>query len=68
MTLGSREHDELMQQFERQFNGHRLDRESKSDWPKQRVYQDGAVNQLFLAFRRGYALGRAIGRDSTFGE
>ena len=57
MILKSKEHYELMAQFEREYQHERLDREPKDLWPKGRLYQDGRVNSLFLAYRRGYSLG-----------
>jgi hypothetical protein len=54
--LQTKEHYDLMDQFEKEFTDVRLDRESKDLWPRQVIYQDGQVNQLFLAYRRGYAL------------
>lgn len=57
--LNSKEHYELMDCFEREFKGMRLDREGKARWSRGNVYQDGTVNALFLAYRRGYALGKA---------
>ena len=60
--LKTNEHYELLAMFEREFTGHRYDKESKDLWPKGRVYQDGALNELFLAYRRGYALGKAVER------
>jgi hypothetical protein len=59
--LGTKEHYDLMAQFERDqaFSHRRLDREDKSFWPKGVIYQDGQTNELFLAYRRGYALGIA---------
>jgi hypothetical protein len=59
MDLGSREHYELMEAFEREFRGHRLDREDKEFWRIEQIYQSGETNDLFLAYRRGYAFGRA---------
>lgn len=59
MKLLSQEHYDLMSQFERTFSG-RLDKEDKSLWPMGVVYQDGQVNELFKAYRHGYALGKAI--------
>jgi uncharacterized membrane protein len=64
-SLFSHEHYALMAQFEQQFKGKRLDREDKSYWPKGIIYQDGAVNELFLAFRRGAAYGEAIVRAAA---
>lgn len=63
--LLTQEHYELMDAFEREFRGFgRLDREAKEYWPRHRVYQDARVNDLFLAYRHGYALGKAIERDN----
>ena len=60
--LNTAEHVELMQMFEKEFSGYRLDRENKDLWPMQRIYQNGETNTLFLAYRRGYALGKAVER------
>jgi hypothetical protein len=65
MELKTQEHIDLMAQFEKQFRGRRLDREAKEFWAKQRIYQDGQVNELFLAFRQGYALAKAIYQSSV---
>lgn len=59
MTILAREHYELMAMFEREFKDLRLDREDKAYWPKGNVYQNGETNKLFLAYRRGFAYGRA---------
>ena len=56
--LMTKEHYDLMAQFEREFKHFRLDKESKEYWPSGNVYQDGQVNNIFLAYRRGYALGK----------
>ncbi|HEH8637071.1 TPA: hypothetical protein SH370_003573 [Pseudomonas aeruginosa] len=56
--LLAKEHYELMAQFEREHSG-RFDKEDKSLWRKGIVYQDGYINELFLAYRRGYAYGKA---------
>lgn len=60
MKLLSQEHYDLMAMFEREFHGARLDKEDKSIWSRGHVYQNGETNNLFLAFRRGYALGQAV--------
>ena len=63
MTLTSKEHYDLMDQFEREFAGHgRMDKEDKALWNKGRIYQHGAINDLFLAYRRGVSYGVAISR------
>ncbi len=61
--LKSQEHYDLLDAFEREYSG-RHDREPKDLWPMGRVYQDGQVNELFIAYRRGYALGKAVERTS----
>jgi hypothetical protein len=58
--LLSKEHYDLMAQFERQHKGYRADKEPQSLWPKGHIYQDGKVNEMFLAFRNGYAFGKAV--------
>lgn len=52
MTLGSKEHYDLIAMFESVFTGHRFDKEPKDMWSKGYVYQNGETNNLFLAFRR----------------
>lgn len=60
--LNNKEHYDLMAAFERQHSG-RMDREDKSLWQRGVIYQDGHVNDLFLAFRRGYAYSQADARS-----
>ena len=60
--LHDKEHYDLMAAFERQHSG-RMDREDKSLWQRGVIYQDGHVNDLFLAFRRGYAYSQADTRS-----
>ncbi len=64
--LKTQEHIDLMTQFERQFSGRRFDREAKAMWPRGVIYQDGQTNELFLAFRQGYALGKAVEHDAAY--
>ena len=59
MTLYSKDHYDLMAMFENEFPDCRLDREDKEFWPKGNVYQNGETNNLFLAYRKGVAYGRA---------
>ena len=61
MTIKSKEHIDMIAMFERIFTG-RLDKEPKDIWPKGRIYQDGRMNELFLAFRQGAVYGQAISR------
>ncbi|NML34906.1 hypothetical protein [Paraburkholderia antibiotica] len=65
MQLKSQEHYELIANFDRAFKGCRLDKEPKDLWLKGIVYQDGHVNALFDAFRKGYALHKSIANLET---
>lgn len=58
MTLLGKEHYDLMDAFERENRGLRLDREKdKAEWARGHIYESGETNNLFLAYRSGYALG-----------
>lgn len=63
--LFSQEHYDLMDVFERQFKHRRLDKEQKELWPKGVIYQDGHVNELFLAYRSGFAYGKHVGQSTA---
>lgn len=62
MQLKSQTHHDLMAFFESKViktlpcSYRRLDREDKGMWDKGRIYKNGEVNALFLAFRLGYSL------------
>jgi hypothetical protein len=60
MEIKTQEHQDVVAQFDREFKGSRLDKEAKGLWRAGRIYQDGHVNDLFLAYRRGYALARSV--------
>lgn len=60
MQIKSQEHYDLMNNFENIFKGNRFDKEPKEMWKMGVVYQDGKVNELFKAFRQGYALHKAL--------
>lgn len=67
--LRTKEHHDLMLSFEAEHRHCRLTREVERDrWAKGSIYQDGHVNELFLAYRKGYALGKAVGVESTAAE
>lgn len=59
MTIGSQEHYDIIAMFDREFSHLRLDKETKDIWSKSHVYQNGDVNNLFLAYRKGFAFGKA---------
>ena len=62
--LNTKEHDDIMEAFERTNPG-RVDREDRSIWTIGRIYQSGEVNNLFIAYRRGYALGKSVAADDN---
>lgn len=64
MTLLSQDHYEMIAMFDKLFKGNRLDKEDKSMWPKGHVYQNGEVNNLFLAFRQGAAYAQSLSRGA----
>lgn len=66
-SLLTKEHYALMDQFEREHSG-RFDREDKALWPKGVIYQDGHVNELFLAYRRGYAHAKYVAYGDGFND
>jgi hypothetical protein len=66
--LKTQEHVELVAMFDRESKGLRLDKERKELWTMGRIYQDGQVNELFLAYRRGYAYGKALHARHDIGE
>lgn len=55
--LLTKEHYDLMEAFERAYRHKRLGREPKERWPKGNIYQNGDTNELFQAYRLGYAYG-----------
>jgi hypothetical protein len=60
--LKTREHQDLMAQFEKDCKPGRTDKEAKEDWARGIIYQDGHVNELFKIYRMGYAFGKATER------
>lgn len=57
--LNTKEHYDLLEAFERDFSEERLDREKDKElWKKGILYESGNTNNLFLAYRLGYSLGK----------
>lgn len=58
-----KEFNELQKQFEKDITkiiyGHTIERAS-GDVPKNEFYNDGTVNDLFLAYMTGYAYGKRV--------
>lgn len=59
MRVGDKDFYEMLADFDRmvrkEFYNARTDKEPKDLWIKGIIYQDGKVNELFKAFRLGYA-------------
>ena len=58
MNIGSKEHYEILQMFEKNFNNLRLEKEDKCLWKKGIIYQNGETNNLYNAFILGYGFGK----------
>lgn len=58
--LGLDELRDLMVQFDKEYPYKRLDKVSTAMWRYGAIYQDGLVNELFAAYSRGYACGKAL--------
>ncbi|MFA5135677.1 MAG: hypothetical protein WC505_07895 [Patescibacteria group bacterium] len=61
--LFTKEHYELLKDFEKLFKHERLDKEDKEMWKKGQIYQSGEVNNMFKAFQLGYSFGKVSERD-----
>lgn len=61
--LSTKEHQDLMEAFERDYNLTRKHREDRSVWSENAFYCDGRINEQFLAFRKGYAFGKFVGQN-----
>lgn len=63
MTIGTKEHEDIMAMFEKTLTksslpSRRIEREDKANWRQGNVYQDGHTNALFQLYSAGYAHGR----------
>jgi len=62
MTIGSKEHYEILEHFEKNFAYQRLDREKNKElWRAGQVYENGETNALYKAYISGYGLGKTNG-------
>lgn len=67
VPVNGQEHDELIAQFEHdRLLSRRLDKERKELWSQHGgwIYQNGEVNNAFLAYRSGYGYGKLYERDA----
>lgn len=62
--LQTKEHYDLLFQFEKEYKSEPLNREPKELWGKGAIYENGVVNNLFMAYRRGYALGKLNAQEA----
>lgn len=60
VKIGSKEHYDILESFERNFSHMRLSKEQKSLWLIGQIYEDGTTNNAYQAYIKGYALGRAV--------
>lgn len=60
MQIGTQEHYDMIEMFDREYKHYRLDKETYDQWSKGRIYQHGEVNELFKAYCRGYSLARCV--------
>jgi hypothetical protein len=61
MNINSKEHYDLMAQFERDNKLTPSHREKDKEWWKRgQVYENGEVNRNFIYFRQGYSFGKSI--------
>ena len=61
MKIGSKEHQEILENFEKNFSDLRLDKEeNKQLWRKGIVYQNGETNKLYNVFILGYGFARVV--------
>jgi hypothetical protein len=63
MKVGTKEHYELMEQFERDYPHLRLDRENGSLWTSGMFYENGETNNYFKFYSAGYSFGRSVYMD-----
>ena len=64
MTVGSKEFYEIVEMFDKEYKGYRLEKEDKTMWLSGNVYQNGEVNRLFMAYQKGYSLARCVYQNS----
>lgn len=65
--LGTQEHHDLMDQFERDFklSTPYRKKEDRAFWRTGNVYCHGETNRLFQAYSRGYAYRAALAREAA---
>lgn len=59
----TKEQEDLRIQFEKDFKHLCFIKVDKINWYKGIIYQDTEVNNLFLAYVKGYVLGKLVGYE-----
>ena len=60
MQIGSKEHCEILEAFEKNYPWLRLDKEDRKIWKDGNIYQNGETNNLYKAFISGYSFTRVV--------
>lgn len=60
IVLGTKEHYDILDNFEREHGHMRLDREPTDQWSHGHVYQSGETNNAYREYLAGYMLGRCV--------
>lgn len=64
MTIGSKEHYDILAMFDKTYSHYNIKKESDKElWKKGYIYQSGETNDLYVAYMFGYAHGKKIGGD-----
>jgi hypothetical protein len=66
--LKTKEFLDLMAAFEKSrcAHGYRKDKEHKDEWRRKIYYQDGELNNLFIAYMEGYSLAKSMAIQGAF--
>lgn len=68
VKIGTKEHYDILERFEKDFYHMRLDREPTEIWSTGQVYQNGETNNAYRAYIAGYMLGRVTYMHGVHGE
>lgn len=61
MTLGSKEHYEIIEMFEKLYAEFGIfEKTEKSDWSTGEIYSDEKTNSMFIMFRHGVSFGKVL--------
>ena len=60
MTIGSKEYEEIIAMFEKEYLHLDLKKLPKAVWSNGGIFQNEMTNMLFIAYRRGVALGNVL--------